>query len=99
MLLTASRFLPFLMRFALLFLCSASIFLARAQNGSKLSNGIGAQECDQCRATIESRPKEVLFGIHFNSGDVYFSMSNEQWFNKVFSQPGDGILADLVSKD
>lgn len=45
-------------------------------------------------------PKEVLFGIDLHAnGDVYFTMSDKEWFNKLFTGAQDGVAADLVSKD
>ncbi len=45
-------------------------------------------------------PPEVLFGIHFNSnGDIYFSLSNREWFDKIFKNNSYGISIDIVSKD
>ncbi|RYD88964.1 MAG: hypothetical protein EOP50_18220, partial [Sphingobacteriales bacterium] len=52
----------------------------------------------QHREIIESRPKEVLFGIHITGSDVLFQMTNETWFRKIFARPGDALTADLVAR-
>jgi hypothetical protein len=53
----------------------------------------------QHQELIESRPKEVLFGIHIMDGKVYFDIGSREWFDRIFSQAGDGVTADLVSRD
>src|SRR6185295_10867743 len=56
--------------------------------------------CENCRNIIESRPPEVLFGISISeTGDIYFSMTNKEWFNKIFESGSSGITVDLVASD
>lgn len=55
--------------------------------------------CIKAAGIIRNMPKEVLFGIDIKpSGEVYFSMSSKQWFNKLFAV-ANCISADIVSKD
>jgi len=55
--------------------------------------------CKKAQEIIESKPKEVLLGIHLTpSGDVYFSISSKEWFDKIFSV-ANCITADIVSKE
>lgn len=55
--------------------------------------------CKSCQDWIEARPKEVLFGISINlDGDIYFSMSDIQWFNNIFKSDAYGVTIDIVSK-
>jgi len=71
-----------------------------AQLPYKLMDGREHKYCEACIETIESMPKEVLFGIQINTnGDVYFSMSNKIWFDKIFKSNAYGISVDLVSKE
>lgn len=50
--------------------------------------------CESCEKLIDEKPVEALFGIHIHeNGDVYFSMSDKQWFEKIFSSPTAGITA------
>lgn len=70
-----------------------------AQQTYSLTGGSAAPECVQCRTLIETKPKEVLFGIAFRNGNVYFEMSSEAWFRKIFSRSTDGITADIVLKE
>ena len=72
---------------------------AIAQQTYSLTAGSAAPECVQCQTMIENKPKEVLFGISFREGNVYFEMSSEAWFRKIFSRPTDGITADIVLKE
>lgn len=56
--------------------------------------------CASCVQTIKEKPPEVLFGIDIHeNGDVYFSMNNKEWFNKIFKNDAYGVTADIVSKD
>ena len=56
--------------------------------------------CELCQKVINERPPEVLFGISINeNGDIYFSMTNKLWFDKIFRNNSYGITVDLVSKD
>jgi hypothetical protein len=49
---------------------------------------------------LAKKPKEVLFGVQItDDGEIYFSMSNRDWFAKLFTLPKDGIAIDLVRKD
>jgi len=56
--------------------------------------------CEGCHHVIEDMPPEVLFGIQINAnGDVYFSMNNKQWFDKIFKNDSYGVSVDIVSLD
>lgn len=73
---------------------------AFAQLPYNLIDGRDHKYCDGCRALIEQMPREVLFGIHiYTNGDIYFSMNNINWFNKIFKNNSYGVTVDLVSKD
>ncbi len=49
---------------------------------------------------FDTMPKEVEFGASiYKNGEVYFSISNRNWFNQLFTNPKDGISIDVVSKD
>jgi len=71
-----------------------------AQLPYNLIDGREHKYCSACQATIAQMPGEVLFGIHINTnGDIYFSMSNINWFNKIFKNNSYGVTVDLVSKE
>jgi hypothetical protein len=45
-------------------------------------------------------PKEVLFGLQINDdGNIYFSMSDKQWFEKIFKNNSYGVTIDIISKE
>jgi hypothetical protein len=49
---------------------------------------------------LKEKPKEVLFDVNITqSGEIYVSITNRDWFNKLFTLPKDGIAIDLVRKD
>jgi hypothetical protein len=86
--------------FFILFTLTVVCFKSHAQNIYGLTDGRDKDHrCDECEEIIQNKPKEILFGIHFINGNVYFSMTNETWFNKIFTQPSDGITVDIVAKD
>lgn len=72
----------------------------KSQLPHNLKTGWDGPYCQNCRKQIDERPREVLFGIHIDSkGDVYFSMNNEIWFDKIFRNNSFGVCADIVAKD
>lgn len=65
-----------------------------------LVDGREGNLCTACEKTIQERPREVLFGIHIQeNGDIYFSMDNTEWFDKIFSHDAYGVTVDIVSED
>jgi hypothetical protein len=83
-----------------LLLCVLIPVMATAQIKTSLVDGRQSYSCAACDKLLREKPKEVLFGIELHAnGDVYFSMSNKDWFYKLFTGPQDAISADLVSKD
>ena len=81
----------------LLILCREDIL---AQYNNYLKDGRRSDAtCESRQFMINSRPKEVQFGIQIHSnGDVFFSMNSVGWFRNLFT-PGMGISADIVSRD
>lgn len=86
---------PFLLFAAAIFFYS-SISLAQTV---KLPDGRATETCRNCRTLIEQMPKEVMFGIHIQeNGDILFTISNKDYFNKFIAGPEDGITVDIVPK-
>ena len=85
----------------LICLIQAVIFctsFAFSQSG-KLPDGRGTEVCRRCIDLLQEMPKEVMFGIHFQeNGEIIFTMSNRDWFNKFIAGPQDGITVDIVPK-
>lgn len=74
--------------------------IATTQTITSLQDGRQTSYCRACDRLLQEKPKEVLFGIEIHTnGEVYFSMSNKDWFYKLFTGPQDGVSVDLVSKD
>jgi hypothetical protein len=81
----------------LLFLSCTALY---SQLPYQLIDGREHKYCESCRGIIEDMPPEVLFGIDIKlNGDVYFSMNNKTWFDKIFKNNSYGVSVDLVSED
>src|SRR6478735_3076007 len=88
------------MRLLTLLLCVFASITAMAQSRVFIHDGRQTAACSACEKLFHDMPKEVLFGIDLHAnGDVYFTMSDKEWFNKLFTGAQDGVAADLVSKD
>lgn len=74
--------------------------IAISQTSFPYADGRQSPSCTNCILLLKEAPKEVQFGIDIQpNGDIYFSMSNKEWFNKLFTDLRDGVGVDLVSKD
>lgn len=77
--------------------CFAATFVFSQTN---FKDGRADNNCASCQSIINNRPKEVLFGIHINEiGEIYFSMNNKDWFEKIFKNNTYGVAVDIVTKD
>ncbi|MRG44966.1 hypothetical protein GFS24_07565 [Chitinophaga sp. SYP-B3965] len=62
-------------------------------------DGRNTPACAACEQLFKSKPKEVQFGIRLSpDGTIVFLTNNIDWFNKIFTAPGDAMTADLVRK-
>ncbi|SIN71582.1 hypothetical protein [Chitinophaga niabensis] len=62
-------------------------------------DGRNTPACTACEQLFKSKPKEVQFGIRINpDGAIVFLTNNTDFFNKLFTAPGDAITVDLVRK-
>lgn len=58
------------------------------------------QKCHRCIEVFKQKPKEVKFSIKKDSvGNLFFEVTNKEWFNLLFKYELDGIALDIVSKD
>lgn len=75
-------------------------FYCKAQNTPGLIDARGSDiYAIKVEAIIAEKPPEVLFGLHINaSGEVYFSMTDKTWFDKIFAI-ANSITADIVARD
>ena len=71
-----------------------------AQNNSRnLTDGRNTDVCKSCETVLEQMPSDVLFGVNIEeNGDIIFSMSDKQWFNKLFVDNSYGVSVDLITK-
>lgn len=59
-----------------------------------------SQKCSSCVQAIEGLPKEVQFGIlRDGADDLYFYLTDINYFDALFEKSGDGLAVDIVSKD
>ncbi len=89
------------MRYFLIVLFLLSCLRGTLQPTYGLTDGRNSgYACGDCIKLLAEKPKEVLFGIHVNDlHEVFFSMSNRDWFDKIFTGNEDGVAVDLVSSD
>lgn len=84
----------------LLIIFALSTLGVSAQTNYDLQDDRENNRCKACTETLNAKPPEVLFGINIHSnGDVFFSMTNKEWFKKIFNSDGYGISADIISKE
>ena len=92
--------IPLLLRQGALMMLLVVSGLPVAAQTVKLVDGRNESFCRETKQLIETKPRDVLYGVHINAqGDVNFSMNNRAWFDKIFKNPQDGITVDLVLKD
>ncbi len=81
---------------------SVTAFLADVpQNayGITYSDEKYGQKCTRCQQVLEQKPPEVLYGIRNINGEIYFSITDKEYFFKLFQHSGDGIAVDILSRD
>ncbi len=57
------------------------------------------QICQQCTNIFRQKPKEVRFSVERENSNIYFKINDQQWFNTLFKNDGDGIAIDIVRKN
>ncbi|WP_290792171.1 hypothetical protein [Flavihumibacter sp. UBA7668] len=88
------------LRIAIIVLFCNFSFLSSAQKSMKFTDGRQLGNCISCKTVIDQKPKEVLFGIQINDkGEVFFTMNDKAWFDKIIKSNSYGISVDLISKD
>lgn len=74
-------------------------FICSGQKKSLFIDGRYGNYCISTQKIVNDLPKEVLFGVHvYPNGEVYFSMSDRVWFEKIFSSDSYGVSVDIISK-
>lgn len=54
--------------------------------------------CDQCIKKLESMPKDISYDLVVREGQIYFVITNKEWFYKLFNHKMDGLAVDIVLK-
>ena len=55
--------------------------------------------CGECVRTMETMPKEVMFGLFVDDDlDIWFVLNDPRFFDRLFKRPGDGIAVDVVER-
>ncbi len=55
--------------------------------------------CKECLNTLNSRPKEIQFGVHVDAlHNLYFVLTRKEWFDQLMTKIGDGLAIDIVHK-
>lgn len=84
--------------YILIFFCTTKMGLCQLPYALK-----DARYIETSYASIElinQKPAEVLFGIYTDeNNDIYFTMNNKEWFNKIIKNESYGITVDLVAKE
>ena len=81
---------------------SVEAFLSDAPSnayGIGYSNEKYDQKCSRCKNILAKKPPEVLYGVHNLNGEIIFSISDPEYFFKIFQHSGDGIAVDILSRD
>ncbi|MCR8667031.1 hypothetical protein NO995_05015 [Aestuariibaculum sp. M13] len=57
------------------------------------------QKCKTCFDAFRQKPKEVKFSVKRDGAKLFFEVNDNDWFNTLFVNSGDGIAVDIVVKD
>ena len=57
--------------------------------------------CKRCHEIMRNKPEEVGMAIQYNKADnfLYYFINDKQYFDLYFTNPFDGIAADILYKD
>ena len=87
-----------LLLFALIF--HADALIGQNYYGINFSGENMLQRCQRCIEVFKQKPKEVKFSVKKDSiGNLFFEITNKEWFNLLFENELDGIALDIVSKE
>ncbi|MBK3518028.1 hypothetical protein [Carboxylicivirga marina] len=58
-------------------------------------------KCKDCIEIFRNMPDEIQFGIRrdYESNELYFFVTNREWFEQMFKKATDGIAIDIVNKN
>ncbi len=55
--------------------------------------------CADCKYTFNKMPQSVQFGVEEVDGQLFFMITDVEWFRKIFRNNTDGIAVDVITKD
>jgi hypothetical protein len=55
--------------------------------------------CFRCQQELQSFPKEIRRGFERRQNEIWFSVTDAVWIEKMFINDADGITVDIVSKN
>lgn len=61
---------------------------------SEDKNGV----CPKCIQKLEAMPKDISYDLTIIDGTIYFAITNQEWFYKLFKHKMDGVAVDIVLK-
>ena len=57
------------------------------------------QKCQRCVQMFQQKPKEVYFSIERERNNLYFKITDKNWFLNFFKNPTDGMAIDVIDKN
>lgn len=57
------------------------------------------EKCTAARSILKKLPATVDYGAYVENGEIFFFMTNKDWFDKIFEESIDAIAIDLIHKD
>lgn len=57
------------------------------------------KNCSQCKLAFNQKAKEIKFSIKRENTNLYFQVSDKQWFMTLFKNNTDGLAIDIVDKE
>ena len=55
--------------------------------------------CPKCIQKLEAMPKDISYDLTIIDGTIYFAITNQEWFYKLFKHKMDGVAVDIVLKN
>ena len=83
-----------------IFVLQTNLLFSQNYYGIEFSAPNMIQRCQRCIEVFNQKPKEVKFSVKKDSiGNLFFEVTDKEWFNLLFINEFDGIALDIVSKE
>jgi len=56
------------------------------------------KRCSKCKTVLKSMPNDVKYGTFAQDGNIYFIITDPNWYSQLFEKSGDGFAIDIISK-